>query len=185
MPSVQIRAKQVAAGAGTLEHAVEVLVRGFSFTRSYTHPYLAERIGSCWIMRDGPRTSGTMKIVSAIAILVIANVLSSCDKPHDSAGGRIQVAAVNSTSENVYDVSVEGSGYPGPFGVIVPSGRKLISYPASTLGDSFNVLWKSGAGDQQRTLSRPPSFDLTGGSRLIVEFTPGGDVKAHTEPMPR
>jgi GNAT superfamily N-acetyltransferase len=35
--------------------AVEVFVRGFGFTRSFTHPYLGERIGPLWVLRDAPR----------------------------------------------------------------------------------------------------------------------------------
>jgi GNAT superfamily N-acetyltransferase len=35
--------------------AIECFVRGFSFTRSFTHPYLAERVGPLWVVRDGPR----------------------------------------------------------------------------------------------------------------------------------
>jgi GNAT superfamily N-acetyltransferase len=35
--------------------AIEVFARGFACTRSFTHPYLAERVGPVWVMRDGPR----------------------------------------------------------------------------------------------------------------------------------
>ncbi|HMN29116.1 MAG TPA: GNAT family N-acetyltransferase [Caldilineaceae bacterium] len=42
----------------TIDQAVEVFVRGFSFTRSFTYPYLAERVGPLWVMRDAPRTRG-------------------------------------------------------------------------------------------------------------------------------
>ena len=38
-----------------LQHAIEVFARGFCFTRSFTHPYLAERLGKVWVVRDGPR----------------------------------------------------------------------------------------------------------------------------------
>src|SRR5437667_7640856 len=46
----------------TFERAVEVFVRGFCFTRSYTHPYLAERADSSWVMRDAPRISGDVRV---------------------------------------------------------------------------------------------------------------------------
>jgi len=39
----------------TLSAAIEVFVAGFSFTRSLTHPYVGERIGPLWVMRDAPR----------------------------------------------------------------------------------------------------------------------------------
>jgi predicted N-acetyltransferase YhbS len=38
-----------------IEWAVEVFVRGFAFTRSFTHPYLVERHGAVWRLADGPR----------------------------------------------------------------------------------------------------------------------------------
>ena len=40
---------------GGIKRAIEAFVRGFTFTRSFTHSYLAERIGSVWVMRDAPR----------------------------------------------------------------------------------------------------------------------------------
>jgi GNAT superfamily N-acetyltransferase len=38
-----------------LDRPIEVFVRGFSYTRSFTHPYIAQRIGPLWVTRDGPR----------------------------------------------------------------------------------------------------------------------------------
>jgi len=42
-----------------LELAIEVFVRGFTFTRGFTHPYPPERLTpKVWVMRDAPRKSG-------------------------------------------------------------------------------------------------------------------------------
>jgi GNAT superfamily N-acetyltransferase len=38
----------------SLSAAIETFARGFAFTRSFTHPYLAERVGPLWALRDGP-----------------------------------------------------------------------------------------------------------------------------------
>jgi GNAT superfamily N-acetyltransferase len=38
----------------TLEDAAEAFVRGFSFTKAYAKPYVAEQIGRSWLMRDDP-----------------------------------------------------------------------------------------------------------------------------------
>jgi len=38
-----------------LSRAITVFVEGFTFTRSFTHPYLAQRFGSLWVMRDAQR----------------------------------------------------------------------------------------------------------------------------------
>ena len=39
----------------TLESAVATFIGGFTYTRSFTHPYVAETVGGLWVMRDGPR----------------------------------------------------------------------------------------------------------------------------------
>jgi hypothetical protein len=41
-----------------LQGAIEVFARGFCFTRSFTHPYLADRIEELWVVRDAPRKRG-------------------------------------------------------------------------------------------------------------------------------
>lgn len=45
-------------GGVLVGRAIEAFVRGFCFTRSLTHPYVPERVGPVWVMRDGPRTRG-------------------------------------------------------------------------------------------------------------------------------
>lgn len=41
--------------ATELDRAIEVFVRGFACTRSRTYPYLAERVGGGWVLRDALR----------------------------------------------------------------------------------------------------------------------------------
>jgi ribosomal protein S18 acetylase RimI-like enzyme len=51
-------ARPVTASSGAsldLDRAIELFARGFSFTRSFTHPCVAEPIGAAWVVRDGPR----------------------------------------------------------------------------------------------------------------------------------
>ena len=57
-PRTTTPSKRKRGSAVPIEGAIEVFVRGFSFTRSFTHPYIASRAGPLWVMRDGPRTSG-------------------------------------------------------------------------------------------------------------------------------
>ena len=38
-----------------IEEAIEVFGCGFTFTRSFTYPYLFEHVGPLWVMRDAPR----------------------------------------------------------------------------------------------------------------------------------
>ena len=62
-------------GKEILPHVIEVFARGFCFTRSFTHPYLAERIGKIWVVRDAPRKRGDYRreewIVHGVAPEVI------------------------------------------------------------------------------------------------------------------
>jgi GNAT superfamily N-acetyltransferase len=39
----------------SIESAIETFIGGFSFTRSFTHPCLGEKVGPLWVIRDGPR----------------------------------------------------------------------------------------------------------------------------------
>jgi GNAT superfamily N-acetyltransferase len=45
-----------------MARAIEVFVRGFAFTRSFTHPCQAERVGPLWLVRDAPRQRGDYRI---------------------------------------------------------------------------------------------------------------------------
>ncbi|MBC8066541.1 MAG: hypothetical protein H7Y17_17050, partial [Chlorobia bacterium] len=42
----------------SLEQGIDAFCSGFSFTRSFTHPYEVHRTGNFWQMKDGPRTRG-------------------------------------------------------------------------------------------------------------------------------
>jgi len=45
-----------------IESTIEVFARGFAFTRSFTHPYLAERIApGVWVLRDATRARGSYR----------------------------------------------------------------------------------------------------------------------------
>jgi GNAT superfamily N-acetyltransferase len=39
----------------TIRQALQVFAKGFAFTRSFTHPCVAEEIDGIWVMRDAPR----------------------------------------------------------------------------------------------------------------------------------
>ena len=63
-------AGQETVAAAEFERAIEVFARGFSFARSFTHPYVAERCspngagsaaGTLWVLRDADRRTGTYR----------------------------------------------------------------------------------------------------------------------------
>jgi GNAT superfamily N-acetyltransferase len=66
----------------TLEHAVEAFVRGFTFTRSFTHPYLPQRVGGVWVARDAPRTNGAYRNEEWIAHGVAPAEIDRLAKAH-------------------------------------------------------------------------------------------------------
>ena len=43
------------SASSEINRAVKVFAKGFCFTRSFTHPYLADRVAPLWVMRDAPR----------------------------------------------------------------------------------------------------------------------------------
>ena len=47
--------------------ALEAFRLGFTFTRSFTHPYLAEQVGPLWVLRDGPRKRGNYRVEEWVA----------------------------------------------------------------------------------------------------------------------
>ena len=47
--------------------ALEAFRLGFTFTRSFTHPYLAEQVGPLWVLRDGPRERGNYRVEEWVA----------------------------------------------------------------------------------------------------------------------
>ena len=44
-----------------ITRAIQAFVRGFTFTRSFTHPYVGEQVDAIWVMRDAPRKGKSPK----------------------------------------------------------------------------------------------------------------------------
>jgi GNAT superfamily N-acetyltransferase len=44
--------------SASIERAIEGFIYGLCFVRSFTHPFLPERVGRLWVARDGPRKRG-------------------------------------------------------------------------------------------------------------------------------
>lgn len=81
-----------------LQHAIEVFARGFCFTRSFTHPYLAERIGEIWVVRDAPRTRGDYRREEWIAHGVRPESIDETVRKHTR--GRYAVCAIHGVNES-------------------------------------------------------------------------------------
>ena len=81
-----------------LQHAIEVFARGFCFTRSFTHPYLAERVGEMWVVRDAPRRSGDYRREEWIAHGVRPEAIDQTARTHTR--GRYAVCAIHGVNES-------------------------------------------------------------------------------------
>lgn len=81
-----------------LQHAIEVFVRGFCFTRSFTHPYLSERIGKVWVVRDAPRKNGNYRREEWIASGVAPKKIDQVAREHTR--GRFAVCAIYGVHES-------------------------------------------------------------------------------------
>ena len=81
-----------------LHHAIEVFARGFCFTRSFTHPYLAERVGQIWVVRDAPRKRGEYRREEWIAHGVTPEKIDETARKHTR--GRFAVCAIHGVNES-------------------------------------------------------------------------------------
>lgn len=81
----------------TLAHAIEVFARGFAFTRSFTHPFLVERVGPVWVVRDGSRKRGPMRNEEWIACGVPPSEVDQLARQH--ARGKYFICAILPTGE--------------------------------------------------------------------------------------
>jgi GNAT superfamily N-acetyltransferase len=81
-----------------LQRAIEVFARGLSYTRSFTHPYLAERIGKVWVVRDALRKRGNYRTEEWIAHGVAPEKIDQVAREHTR--GRFAVCAIFGVHES-------------------------------------------------------------------------------------
>ncbi len=83
---------------GLMGHAIEVFARGFCYTRSFTHPYLAERVGQLWVVRDAPRKRGEYRREEWIGHGVTPEEIDRTARKHTR--GRFAVCAIHGINES-------------------------------------------------------------------------------------
>lgn len=79
--------------------AIEAFVRGFACTRSFTHPYLGEKIGPFWLMRDAPRKSGDYRNEEWVSFQQPAKEVDRVARKHTR--GRFVICAFLSADEPI------------------------------------------------------------------------------------
>jgi GNAT superfamily N-acetyltransferase len=83
----------------TIENATEVFVRGFSFTRSFTFPCLAERLAEgVWVVRDAPRARGDYRTEEYVGHGVPPATLDALARQHTR--GHYRICAIRGVEES-------------------------------------------------------------------------------------
>src|SRR5688500_7939283 len=80
------------------ERAIEVFVRGFCFSRSYTHPYTAERIDGAWVMRDAQNRRSYSRVEEFVAHRIAPADLAALARSH--ARGHFRICAMRIANES-------------------------------------------------------------------------------------
>lgn len=96
----------------SFEDAVEVFVRGFQFTRSYTHPYLAERIApQVWRLHDGPRKSGDQRNEEFVAWDTDAETIHRLTESFARGSFKVSAIVSDATHEAELRAGFKACGY--------------------------------------------------------------------------
>lgn len=81
-----------------MHKAIEVFAKGFSYTRSFTHPYLAEQMEKIWAMRDAERANGDYRTEEWTAWAIDPEDVHRVATKQ--ARGRYAICAVHTTAES-------------------------------------------------------------------------------------
>jgi GNAT superfamily N-acetyltransferase len=81
----------------TMTRAIEAFAQGVAFTRSFTHPYLAEQVGPLWVLRDAPRKRNHYRTEEWIAHDIAAAEVDQIARAQTR--GRFSICALCSLDE--------------------------------------------------------------------------------------
>lgn len=166
-----------------IDHAIEVFVHGFGFVRSRTHPYVAERVGPAWVLRDAPRRDPKKyRREEWVACGVEPLALSELAREH--ARGRYALCVVRPEADDPMPIrqAYKALGYrlntTEPFLwhrlADIPSGHTGVTIEQVTTPEQAERLRSAGG-------PRPPAEGFGPGGRLrqyaaLVEGVPVGWV---------
>ena len=80
-------------------------MRGYCFQRSFTHPYLYERLGDAWRMYDAPRGRGKARCEEFVSCHGSPELVSQVARKH--AEGAYCLSAVHDANESGEEMSAE------------------------------------------------------------------------------
>lgn len=96
----------------TIEHAINVFVHGFAFTRSRTFPYLVKRISdNVWRLHDAARRSGDYRTEEFVAYGLSAAELDAIVERESAGRNRLCVIRRPDESEEELRADFKNQGY--------------------------------------------------------------------------
>jgi ribosomal protein S18 acetylase RimI-like enzyme len=81
-----------------IEQAIEAFILGLCSCRSFTHPFVPQRVGPLWVARDGPRKSGNCRNEEWAAFGV--NPMEADRIIRNAARGRFAICQIHPTGES-------------------------------------------------------------------------------------
>ncbi|MEX0655803.1 MAG: hypothetical protein WDZ31_09770 [Phycisphaeraceae bacterium] len=123
-----------------------------------------------------------MNVHAIVILFFFGVVLAGCGLSSQDEGYRLTVTVINHTGHELTDVAVVGDGYPGRYGILVPTARKVFTYNTNGLADEFEVVWRDGNQQFRKTVPLPDDFEIDNGSDLVIAFSADGQVSTYTEP---
>jgi GNAT superfamily N-acetyltransferase len=95
----------------TIDRAIETFVLGFSFSRSLTHPYLAEQIEGVWVTRDADRKRDDYRNEEWVAHGVLLEKLDAIARKHTRGHYMINVIRVTDKPDGPIREQFKTLGY--------------------------------------------------------------------------
>ena len=127
-------------------NAMEVFARGFCFTRSFTHPYVAERVGRAWMMADGARKRGDYRCEEWITHGMAAVEVDRLAR--ERTRGRFGICAMCGAEES--QVVEEAGGESGALGYRLQTTEPLMMHDLVANSGSFRRAGGDCAGKARR-----------------------------------
>ncbi len=99
------------SSAADIRHAIHVFVHGYCFSRSFTHPYLAEQVVPLWVMRDAPRRSGSYRSEEWVGYDLAADEIDRLVRKHARGAFRISAICGVGDSQDPLRAGFKALGY--------------------------------------------------------------------------
>jgi GNAT superfamily N-acetyltransferase len=97
--------------SGPIDEAIEVVVGGQCFIRSLVYPYIPERVGALWVMRDAARRSGRTRNESWVAHGASPDEIERTVQAHRRGGYTVAVICDAGAPQDAVRAGFRALGY--------------------------------------------------------------------------